>query len=157
MKKNKLFTIAASLVLASSLLAPTMANAQVISSGADCMAANLNQALQGIGWSQRGVVNNATSPFFVVCPMEWDAGALNPVNAVVFATFPGSGVIECTARSQNAISGVFTSVSFTVTSGQNTGVAETGANVAALTFNGVNNSIVCALDSGEGISSAYYV
>ena len=157
MKKTKLLTVAGSLVLASSLLAPTMVNAQIFSSAATCEAANLNQALQGIGWNQRGVTNNATTSFFVVCPMELDLSAPAPTNAVVFASFPGSGVIECTARSQNTFSGVFTTVSFTVGSGQNTGVAETGANVGVLTINGYNNTIVCALDPGEGVTSIYYV
>ena len=130
MKKFKLLTVAGSLVIVSSLLAPTMVNAGIVSSGMNCEAANLNQALQGIGWSQAGVKNNSTSPFFVVCPMDWVSNFGTITIASVMATFPGSGTVECTARAERWQTGAYTSVSFTISSGQNTGNPNRGLNLA---------------------------
>jgi len=156
MNKIKLLTVASSLAIASSLLAPTVANAVIVSSGSNCEAANLNQALQGIGWSQGGVKNNSTAAFFVVCPLDWDSTNPTPGAAVVSASFPGSGTIDCTARSQNLTDGSYVSGAFTVSSGDNTGNPVSGINAGSLTFTGVNNTVVCALDPGEGVTSSYY-
>jgi len=158
MKKMKLIAVAGSLVMASSLLATPVVNASEYISGTNCMAANLNQALQGIGWSQGGVKNNSTSPFFVVCPVDLDTLGLTTVNAITGATFPGSGTVECTARSQNLIDNSYNSASFTVTAGQLTGNPNSGYNFTPIDFSGsrVNNTIVCALDPGEGIAWVAY-
>jgi len=158
MKKNKLFTIAGSLVMASTLLAPSISNAEfgIGTSGASCEAANLNQANRGIGWSQDGVTNNSTSSFFVVCPAlsDWNKqGGGEPQSIIVGATFPGSGTIECTARAQDIFDASYTSISFTVSAGQsspsniNYGFSDGIISFAA----SINATVVCALDPGEGI------
>lgn len=151
MNKIKLLTIAGSLVMASSLLVPTVADAGSRTSGTTCMAANLTQALKGIGWSQAGVVNNATSSFFVVCPMLWGSNTQTAFR--MGASFPGSGTVECTVRLQHHTTGSYTGATFTVSSGQNTGNPNNGINgVSQLDFTNVRNgTVVCALDPGEGI------
>ena len=156
MKKIKLLTVTGSLVMASSLLAPSVANADIFQSGSNCEAANLNQALAGIGWSQGGVKNNSTTPFFVVCSIDWDATAVNST-AFAAASFPGSGTVECTVREQDIADGSFASTSLTVNSGQNTGNPASGFNsvVAPFGAGGLNVTVVCALDPGEGITWTY--
>jgi hypothetical protein len=147
---------AALCVVATSQLVLPVANAYFVYSGTNCRAANLTQALAGMGWSQRGVQNNATSPFFVVCPADVDT--FDPsISASVLATFPGaSGTVECTARAQSAIDGTFTSVALNVDSGVGAVGTNRGfANVAILSTGSANNTIVCALDPGEGIEAAF--
>ena len=154
MNKIKRLTVAGSIVMASSLLAPSVVNADIFVSGTSCESANLNQALQGIGWSQGGVKNNSMASFFVVCPMDIDTTQTPPSAALAGASFSGSGaVVECTARVQDLTTGGFTSAAFTVSAGENTGNPNTGWSGAALSFTGiVNATVVCALDPGEGIS-----
>ena len=73
--------------------------------------------------------------------------------ATVGASFPGSGTVECTARVQDVVDASFVSTSFTVSSGQNTGNPNTGFEFSpALSFAGVNVTVVCALEPGEGVS-----
>jgi hypothetical protein len=154
--KIKLLTVAALCVVGTSQLLQPVANAIVLAGGTNCRAANLTQALAGMGWSQRGVQNNAASPFFVVCPTDQDSFLRNP-DANVLATFPGAtGTVECTVRTQHTDGGAFTSVALNV----DAGVGGVGANrgfgsVARTTTGSVNNTVVCALDPGEGIEAAY--
>ena len=156
MKKKQIITAAALCVIGMSQLALPVANAYFIYGGTNCRAANLNQALAGMGWSQRGVQNNASSSFFVVCPADVDT--FDPsTSASVLATFPGaSGTVECTARAQASVDGTFTSVALNVDSGVGAVGTNRGfANVAILSTDSANNTIVCALDPGEGIEAAY--
>ena len=156
MNKIKLLTVAALSVVGTSQMVLPEANAEVIAGGTNCRAANLTQALAGMGWSQRGVQNNATSAFFVVCPTDQDSFLPN-ANANVLATFPGaSGTVECTVRTQASVDGSFTSVALNVDAGAGGAGANRGfANVARSTAGSVNNTVVCALDPGEGIEAAY--
>jgi hypothetical protein len=152
MNKIKRLTVAGSLVMASSLLAPSVANAQIFSSGSSCMAANLTQALAGIGWSQAGVVNNSTTPFFVVCPLE-TFELIFPIGVTALGTFPaGGGTIECTFRTQDVVTGTYLSTAFTITGGVPAGFPPNrGVGEAPFTLAGPHNTMVCALDPGEGI------
>ena len=154
MKKIKLLTVAGSLIMASSLLAPTLAGASDYLSGMNCEAANLTQALQGLGKSQRGVQNNnPNASFFVVCPIDRNTFSSVATNVFVGATFPGSGSVECTVRSQNWLSAAFTISSFTVDSANFTGDPNTGYDFIQFSFpnGGTNSTVVCALGPGEGI------
>jgi hypothetical protein len=154
MNKIKLLTVTGSLVMASSLLAPSVANAQIYSSGTNCDAANLTQAMQGIGKSQAGVKNNADSSFFVVCPLELVTGISG---VVALGTFPASGgTIECTFRSQFISTGAYTSTTFVITGGLPAGFpTNRGFSGSAVTGGGLNNTLVCALDPGEGIEFTF--
>lgn len=152
MKKIKLLSIASSMLIGSSLLinAP-VAVASGVMSATGCESANLNQALQGMGWSQEGVKNNGTSPFFVVCPINWDFGdTINEVGLRGF--FPGStGEIECTVRAQ-AFDGSYETAALTVINdGSGRATAWTGAVLTSVT-GAANTTVVCALESGEGIN-----
>lgn len=155
MKSIKLLSVVSILLLGSSLsiLKMPVAEAGALS-GTFCRAANLNQALQGMGWSQRGVQNNSSTSFFVVCGLtgDFDSTNVNPItnDIEVVGTFPGStGQIECTLRTQDLATGTFTSSSFNI--------ASTATNRGTATANTVasspspNTTFVCALNPGEGI------
>lgn len=174
MKKHKLTvnTSFNAFVVALCLLFTTPVNAG-IKSGADCNAANLSQALLGIGTSQFGITNNATIPLFIVCSVDFTfTDGLEDVT--VEAAFPaGGGSIPCTFRSGTALGTGFFTISFTI----NAGVDET-ANAdpssplrgrdSALSENpavapnfpsdgaGPNNTVVCALDPGEGVTAVFF-
>ena len=155
MNKTKLLLAVGLFVISTSVLTPTVANAGSRASGTTCMPANLTQALKGIGWSQAGVVNNATSSFFVVCPLMW--GINIPIGLHMGASFPGSGTVDCTVRVQDKTNGSYTGTTFTVSSGQTTGNPDNGIGSVELpdiVVNGMSNynaTVVCALDPGEGI------
>jgi hypothetical protein len=155
--KIKLLTVAALCVVGTSQQVLPVANAYLITSGVNCSAANLNQALEGMGWSQRGVQNNAASPFFVVCPADLDEFGASNTAANVVATFPGAtGTVECTARAQAMADGSFISVALNVDSGVGSVGTNRGFANAALTFTDfTTGTIVCALDPGEGIEAAW--
>ena len=156
LKIVKLLTIAGSFLIASSLSSPQKVEAAVMS-GSLCEAANLNQALQGIGWSQAGVKNNATSSFFVVCGLSWVFGSTFTEGVRVNGAFPNStgGIIECTVRSNDFITGTFITSSFTIDNTLN-GFGQGVAAFPALdSF--PNATIVCALDPGEGIDAYWTV
>jgi len=156
--KIKLLTVAALSVVGTSQMVLPEANAEVIAGGTNCRAANLTQALAGMGWSQRGVQNNATSPFFVVCPTDLDEFGTPSSSANVLATFPGAtGTVECTARAQAMADGSFISVALNVDSGVGSVGANRGFANAALAYSDTttNSTIVCALDPGEGIEAAW--
>ena len=156
MNKIKLLTVTGLFIIATSLLTPTAVNASLFGSGTKCEAANLNQALAGIGWSQAGVRNNATTPFFVVCPMDWDYFSPTTNLAHVLATFPGNtGAVDCIARAQ-LLSGAYTSASFTVNAGNGGIGADRGVDAKSIDFSGaLNGTVVCALDPGEGIEAVW--
>ena len=164
------------------LFTPTSTRAVIFPPASTCQATNLGQALQGIGWSQFGVRNNAetsivplrrVTSFLVVCPLIFDHLTLsNPTaqKAHVWATFPGPtpagapkapaqspGIVECTARFQDLF-GAFTSHYFEVNAGSPPVVGlYRGANFSATTdlnFT-INATVVCALDPGEGIEATY--
>ena len=155
MKTIKLQSIVSILLLGSSLsiLKAPVAEAGALS-GTFCRAANLNQALQGMGWSQRGVKNNSSRSFYVVCGLtgDFDSTNVNPVTneVVVVGIFPGStGQIECTLRTQDLTTGTFRSSSFTIVSTPTNRGTATASTTASSP--GPNTTIVCALNPGEGI------
>lgn len=54
------------------MLAYTPATYSGGKSAADCNAATLAQALQGLTMSQHGIVNNAAISLFIVCSVDWE-------------------------------------------------------------------------------------
>ena len=155
MKTGNLLSIVSILLLGTSLsiLKAPVAEAEALS-GTFCRAANLNQALQGIGWSQAGIRNNASTSYFVVCGLavEFDSTNADPVtnDIVVVGIFPGpTGQIECILRTQDLTSGSFTNSAFTIVSGANNRGTATTITTASLPS--PNANFVCALDPGEGI------
>lgn len=137
------------------------ANAFTLNSGADCQAANLSQALLGVSNSQNGIVNNATIPLFVVCSVDVTSIPGVPVSnlgVIVGAVFPAAGgTIPCTLRGGFVDLPGFLSASFTIAPlgiSPQSGVGSTGAGALGdvLDGGGVNLTIVCALDPGEGIT-----
>ena len=66
MRKMTLTFAAGLFVVMGFLFTPTTTRAVIFTTASTCEAANLGQALQGIGWSQFGVRNNASTSFFRV-------------------------------------------------------------------------------------------
>jgi len=140
-------------------VSPVQANGQVpFQHGAQCEAANLGQALKGIGWNQVGVVNNSDRSFFVVCPLTRNAGETSPVGGGIYATFPsGGGSIPCTWRALDPFDGSRQFMNVTVVSGSTSAFVPTlgAADVTLISFDtdpgNRHWSVVCSLDPGEGI------
>lgn len=171
MKKTKilfcaLFTVF-SLSVNSSSFATGLPGPPVANSGAVCKAANLGQALLGMGSSQLGIVNNASIPLFVVCTVTFVMG--KPADIVVEAIFPGPGnSILCTFRLGVFNDPTFFSSTVTIESGDNGANPDTIPTRGFDTINmehgagtvtglqrsiSLNQTVVCALDPGEGIVS----
>lgn len=94
------------------------ANAEIGKPAANCSAANLSQALLGIGNSQLGIVNNATIPLFVVCSVDVDALPVTDVQIDALIAAPG-GDITCTYRAGIKFASGFATASVTITCGEN--------------------------------------
>lgn len=125
-------------------------------SGSTCRAANLNQALQGIGTDQSGIKNNATNSFFVVCPLTLENTGSDEdyTNAQIEVLFPsGGGEMTCVFRFE-FVGGSFQSFSMPMMSTNQRHVAIAGpplppaVDVSATP----NGTVVCPLDPGEGIA-----
>jgi len=157
--KMAIYSALVTFTLGSWLIAvsPVQANGQeIFQHGAQCEAANLGQALQGIGWDQFGVVNNSNRSFFVVCPLTRNFG--EPISfGTIYATFPSSGgSIPCTWRALDPFDGSQQFMNVTILAGTTSaGVPELGLVLVDTAFDSdsgnVHWSVVCALDPGEGI------
>lgn len=180
LKRKTLSMVSAALLMLGLATAPTV-NAIMLTSGAACSAATLGQALLGLTNSQNGVVNNADIPLFVVCSVDLelltaltvavgDVGAEGVFPAAPAASAATPGAIACTLRNGTFGAPGFASAAFTIASGIDTitpGVVsplrgfdtvdtENGAGTAGAVLlaaaPGGNNTLVCALDPGEGIA-----
>lgn len=124
--------------------------------GIDCRAANLNQALQGIGTDQFGVRNNSdTDDFFVVCPLHHDGGDHDTIQ--MQPLFPsGGGDMGCVLRLQNFSTGafIFVTVNISETEARPSFVSETFGPFSA--FTNPNVTIVCPLGPDEGIEWLWF-
>lgn len=145
--------------------------AQFAAGGANCKAANLNQATQ-LRWDQFGVFNPSTTPYFVVCALQRDQPALLTENLASGATIgamitgvfdPGAGgPISCTWRvtdanlATNTLS--FNGFAQTINDPTPGGAARrvANANINLTTDNPARNdlwsTVVCALPPNTGIA-----
>lgn len=98
MFKKLLLSIASVMALGALNSSPVLADTTM--GGENCKPANLRQALNlGLGWSQFGVTNNASSGgFFVICPLNLDTeyDTFDTMEIEVQYLDPGAGNISCT-------------------------------------------------------------